>query len=449
MSPVRPWLLRLFLLGLVLGLTSCAPSLDAEQSRLCRMILPALFSEDDGIRVTASEAVGDGRVVHITFRAGGADARERLLTCRFGGTGYSAAKRDLVAVQLNGVGLSESQMWVIKDRWLETQAAVVADPGPPQQQSGFRLNRDLAVGLQHAIGALPRIGVLALLAMATALIYGLIGRIQLAIGEFASMGGILCTLSLLLFSAAGYQNPLVVAGFALLVVLCTASIAGNAIGAAILAPLADGRGQPMLVAGVGLILVMQEGLRLAQGSGTIWTPPVGADPMVIAAAPGFVVTLSPRLLLMVALNLAAVLGTLLLMRKSRFGREWRAISDDPVAARLMGIDERQVIILTSALATVLAALAGATISLNYGGMNFSGGTALGLTALIAAILGGIGSLGGALLGAVAIGGLQALWQALAKIEHWELANFMLITLVLVLRPDGFFGYADGPERKSP
>jgi branched-chain amino acid transport system permease protein len=439
---------RFCLLALVLATAACAPSLDAEQSRLCRMLLPALYAEDEGIVIVTSEAGANGRSVHLTFRAEAGETRERLLTCRFGGTGFSAAKRDLVAVQINGVGLSESQMWVLKERWLESQFAIAADPGPPQQAGMFALSRETAVALQHIVSGLPRLGVLSLLTLATALIYGLIGRINLAFGEFAAVGGILCTLSVSIFTLAGYQNPAIIIALALMTVLCTASIAGNAMGALVIAPLSRGKGQPLLVAGVGLILFIQEGLRLTQGSGTLWLPPTGGEPLIIAHSPGFTVTFSPRLALMVAINAVAIIATLVLMARSRFGREWRAIADDPLAAELLGIDERRVVVVTTALATMLAALAGATVALNYGGMNFAGGTMLGMTALIAAILGGIGSLGGAILGALAIGGFQVAWLALRPIEHWELASFALVTLALVLRPGGFFGYADLNERQA-
>jgi branched-subunit amino acid ABC-type transport system permease component len=435
------------LLLVIAALAGCA-SIDAEQSRLCRMLLPALFPEREGIIVTASEAGSDRRVVHLAFRAGGDSMQERLLTCRFGGSGYSAAKRDLVVVQIDGIGLSESQLWVLKERWLESAFAVMADPGPPDRRGFFELSRTSAVALQHAIGGLPRLGILALLALATALLYGLIGRINLAFGEFAAMGGILCTMTLMLFTVVGYQNPLALAVFALIVVLATAALAGRAVGSLVLAPLSGGRGQPILVAGVGMLVAVQEGLRLAQGSGTLWLPPAGGDPVIVAASPGFLVQMHPRLIAMVALNAAAIIAVLLLMARSRFGREWQAIADDPVAAQLMGIDPTRVLVLTSALATMLAALAGATISLNYGGMNFTGGTMLGMTGLIAAILGGIGSLSGAIAGALAIGSFQIAWLALHRIEHWELASFTLVTLALILRPGGFFGYADGADRKA-
>jgi branched-chain amino acid transport system permease protein len=150
---------------------------------------------------------------------------------------------------------------------------------------------------------------------------------------------------------------------------------------------------------------------------------------------------------MVAVDWAAILLTLLLMQKSRLGRAWRASADDPLAASLCGIDPRRLLITTSALATALAGLAGVTITLNYGGMPFSGGTLIGITGLMAAILGGIGSLGGAVLGGVAIAAFQVGWSALREIANWELATFTLLSLALILKPGGFFGFADGAHRK--
>lgn len=427
---------------------------DAEQARLCRMLIPALFPERDGIEVLASEP-GSGGAVHIEFALTRNDPRAHLITCRFGGTGYSASKRDLVSVQIDGVGLGETAFWYLKTGWLETQDSIAADPGPPGgAQPWFETSRETAVALQHMIGGLPRTGILALLALATALIYGLIGRINLAFGEFAAFGGIAATLAVLLFSFLVTPAALPASLAAIAIVLATTALAGAAVGRTIIAPLSGSDGhraergvQPLIVAGVGLLVAVQEALRLAQGAGTIWLPPVSGEAMLIARAPGFDVTLHPRLLAMTLIDWVAVIGVLHLMRHSRFGRAWRASADDPIAASLSGIDARGLLVATSALATALAGLAGATIALNYGGMHFSGGTMLGLTGLIAAILGGIGSLGGAVIGAMLIAAAQVGWSALQPIAHWELASFTLLTLMLILKPGGFFGHADGAPRR--
>ena len=430
------------------------PNADAEQARLCRMLLPALYPEDEGIRVVASEP-GQRSAVHITFQTSD-DKKEHLLTCRFGGIGYSAAKRDLAAVLVDGVGLGEAAFYFVRERWLESRHAVAADPGSPNRDAALlQLSRGPAVALQHLINGLPRTGILALLALATALIYGLIGRINLAFGEFAALGGIAASMSVVILAVNGFPSPLLASMAAILTALALSGLYGVVMGRSILWPLSStpprGRGgaagQPLLVAGVGMLVAVQEGLRLAQGAGTLWLPPVSGDAWRIASAPGFDVVAHPRLLAMAALDWLAIGVTLRMMRRSSLGRAWRASADDPLAASICGIDPRHLLITIAALATLLAGLAGATITLNYGGMHFSGGTLLGLTGLIAAILGGIGSLGGAVLGGFVIAAFQVGWSATRDIAHWELATFTLLTLALILKPGGFFGFADGAQRK--
>lgn len=439
------------------------PGADAEQGRLCRMLLPALFPEDDGITVTASEA-GQGNAVHVTFQLGKGDRREQLLSCRFGGIGYAASRRDLVAVQLDGVGLGESSLYFLRNRWLTTQFATEADPGPPRNRhEAIELPRPIAVALQHIIGGLPRLGILGLLALSTALIYGLIGRINLALGEFLAYGGISATLVALVLTALTQALPgsvgsslaavALIPAFALFGGVLLTAVAGVALGRGLLWPLTrpgprHGMGQPVLVAGVGLLVVMQELMRLGQGAGTRWLPPSHGEGWLVAVSDDFEVILHPRLILMALIHALAIAGVLWMMRRSAFGRAWRASADDPLAASLSGIDPKDLLIRTAALAMALAGLAGATIVLNYGGIHFSGGTMLGLTGLIAAILGGIGSLGGAVLGGVVIGLFQIGWSALMGIAEWELASFILLTLALVLKPGGFFGFADGAARKA-
>lgn len=434
------------------------PGADAEQARLCRMLLPALFPQDEGIAVLGAET-GPGNAVHVSFRIGGEANREQLLTCRFGGIGYSANRRDLGVVLIDGVGVGESTLYILRNRWLETQFAVEADPGPPRNPGeAIELPRPLALALQHLIGGLPRLGILGLLALSTALIYGLIGRINLALGEFLALGGILTTLAALALSASGpggfslagsFLVPVLAGGLGVIL----SGLAGLVLGRGLLWPLTRpgairGIGQPVLVAGVGLMVVVQETLRLAQGAGTTWLPPAHGQGWLAATSGPFEVILHPRLIIMALVNGAAILAVLWLMRRTAFGRAWRASADDPEAARLCGVDPEALLLRTSALAIALAGLAGATIVLNYGGIHFSGGTMMGLTGLIAAILGGIGSLGGAVLGGLVIGLFQIGWSALMDIALWELASFLLLTLALILKPGGFFGFADGPMRKA-
>jgi branched-subunit amino acid ABC-type transport system permease component len=130
------------------------------------------------------------------------------------------------------------------------------------------------------------------------------------------------------------------------------------------------------------------------------------------------------------------------MRRTRFGRAWRAYADDPGAAALFGVDSRRIFLATFALSSALAGLAGFVITAYWGGVGFGYGLTLGLKALVAAIIGGIGSVGGGLAGGVVIGLAEALWSATMPLESRDIAIYALLSITLGLRPGGLFGWRD-------
>jgi branched-chain amino acid transport system permease protein len=135
------------------------------------------------------------------------------------------------------------------------------------------------------------------------------------------------------------------------------------------------------------------------------------------------------------------------MRRSRFGRAWRAYADDPKAAALFGVDGRGLLLRTLALSGAMAGLSGALVVLQYGGLGFAGGFQLGLKALVAAVLGGVGSVAGAFLGGLAIGLFETAWSMLMPIDARDIALYALLAAVLVFRPGGFFGMKDTTPRQ--
>jgi branched-chain amino acid transport system permease protein len=138
----------------------------------------------------------------------------------------------------------------------------------------------------------------------------------------------------------------------------------------------------------------------------------------------------------------------MLMRRSRFGRAWRACADDPFAAALMGLSPSRVLFATFVLASLVAGLGGAITTLYYGGVTHSGGLLIGLKALIAAILGGVGSVRGAFVGGLALGAAEALWSAVFPIELRDPAIYGLLAIVLAIRPGGFGGAPELEPRRA-
>ena len=143
----------------------------------------------------------------------------------------------------------------------------------------------------------------------------------------------------------------------------------------------------------------------------------------------------------------AAAGLVALMRLSRFGRDWRAYADDAGAAQLFGVDPAAIYMRSFALASGLAGLSGYVMTVFYGGVGHGAATVLGLKALVAAILGGIGSIPGAFLGGLAIGALEALWSAAFPIDWRDLVTFSVLAIVLMFRPGGFLGWRDLTPRR--
>jgi len=206
-------------------------------------------------------------------------------------------------------------------------------------------------------------------------------------------------------------------------------------------------GQRVLIGTIGLALVLQEGLRVAQGSRLKWVQPLLNAPQAVGRSGDFVVTVTPVALGAAMLCLGAALGLLALMRWSRFGRAWRACADDALAAELFGVDRNRILLRTFALASVMAGLAGYVMTVYYGTVGYAGGIVLGLKALLAAVAGGIGSVPGAFLGGLLLGCAEALWSGLFPIELRELAIFSLLAVLMVIRPHGLFGFAEPLPRR--
>lgn len=443
MRPLLPTIL------LVLALGGCSERFDTDQQRLCRQAIPALNAPGTPIAIERAGAGPRPGILRIIYVAGPAEGpvRRRSIDCLFAGEGQGLRPGALIGVASDGRPMSDASFYLLRRFYLEDRRDPPADPGAPQPLWLPELPPALAYGLQQGVSGLPSAAIYALLACAYALIYGLSGRIILSFGEFAALGATASVVGAALLVSVAASTPLAGLGAAFVVAILVAALHGFAMGRVVLGPLARARGQQVLIATVGLGIALSEYLRLVQGTGLRWLPPVLNEPMALARAGSFIVTATPLWLGVATAGFAATLGLVLLIARSAYGRQWRAVADDARTAALFGVDARAVHDKALILACAASGMAGVIVTAVYGGMGFAGGFTLGLKALIGAILGGIGTPAGAALGGLCIALFEVLWSATMPLEQRDIAVYALLAVVLILRPGGFFG--DGALAPRP
>jgi branched-chain amino acid transport system permease protein len=438
---------RLSFLAAAALLAGCATLIETDQARLCRMALPAIEDPDATIRILRQSPFEDGRGLRVDYAATAPGAAQiaHFAECRFREPGRPRKSQDLIAIQTDRGPLDAYRLATLIRFWLATPEGRAADPQPlARAEMVWSAPLPATYAVQQAVNGLPLAAIYALLAAAYSLVYGLVGRINLAFGELAAAGGYAAAFGVIL--AAGFA-PAATLAVALGLAAWTAAGLGVASGRLVFAPLHRASGQQALVATVGLSLFLQEFLRISQGARIHWVSPILNEPFALLRAGDFVAAATPIAFLVGGFALAAALGLLAIMRWTGFGRQWRAYADDPIAAEMFGVDPRAIFAKTFALASGFAGLSGFVMTVYYGGVGYGASTTLGLKALIAAILGGIGSIPGAFLGGLAIGAFEAGWSAFLPIDYRDVAVYALLAIVLVLRPGGFLGAGAGAPRQ--
>ena len=435
--------------GLLLLLCACAGGEDRRLS-VCEALLPAFLAEGERAEVLdRSVSTEDSRRILIEFaRRAPFLAGRGTLTCTFAGDGRGG-RLGLIAVEESGSGpLSEVKLQLLR-RELGHDLGLDLNPPVAEERIGAPGGaRALPYLVQQTVNALILGAIYGLTAVGYTLVYGVIGVINFAYGEIYMLGA---------FAALGVFAVLGITGGSWLPLALLAALATGMLVSGVHARVAERlvfrplARQPSraLIAAIALSIALQEYARLAQGSRSHWLSAIHFGDVTLLERAGFAAHVTGLQTVIVALALMIGMGLALIVGRSRYGRQMRAVAQDPRMAAMLGVDVDLTVARTFALGGALAGAAGVIDAVYYGGVGFFMGYIVGFKALTAALLGGIGSVGGALLGGLLIGAIETFWAAYLDASYRDVAVFGVLVLVLTLRPSGLLGVEEAPMERAP
>ena len=296
--------------------------------------------------------------------------------------------------------------------------------------------------IQQIINGLTLGAVYAMVALGYTMVYGIINLINFAHGEVLMVGALVSWTVVTALAGSGLPGWLI-----MLISLVAAIIVCGALNFVIekvaYRPLRNAPRLAPLITAMGVSLLLQT---LAM---IIWKPNYKPYPILLPSEPfdvfGAVINTTQILILVV--TALALAGLMLLVNRTRLGRAMRATAENPRVAALMGVRPDTVISATFIIGAALAALAGVMYAANYGSVQHTMGFLPGLKAFTAAVFGGIGNLAGAMLGGVLLGLIEslgagyigALTGGVLGSHYQDIFAFIVLILVLTLRPQGLLG----------
>ena len=292
---------------------------------------------------------------------------------------------------------------------------------------------------QQLVNGLSLGAIYALIAIGYTMVYGIIGMINFAHGEIYMIGSYVGLVTLTAIGVqAGYPLPLLLAA-ALIVSVAVTGLLGWTVERVAYRPLRGGPRLVPLISAIGVSIFLQNFVQIGQGSRDMSVPALISGALEFQMGSDFTVTVPYSRMIIVGVTLLLMTGLTLFIARSRMGR---ACAEDMGMANLLGIDTNRVISFTFVLGAMLAAVGGVLIALTIGKLNPYIGFIAGIKAFTAAVLGGIGSIPGAMLGGVLLGLAETFAAGYLPAEYKDVVSFALLVLILLFRPTGLLGKPD-------
>ncbi len=282
--------------------------------------------------------------------------------------------------------------------------------------------------LQQVINGITVGCIYGLVSLGYTLIFGVIGLINFAHGEIYMFGAFIAFSVLSILGGPFF--------LAVIAVIIGAALLGYLMDRIVYRPIRTAPRVSQLITALAISMVLRNLAMLIWGTRTMAFPSVFSIRVLEFAG----IRVTQLQLAIPAITLLLMIGLHKLIYSTRLGKAVRATSLDSEIASAMGIEPNHVIAAVFALGASLGGVAGLLVALFYGSISFDMGITVGLRAFVACIIGGIGSIHGAMLGGLIIGLAEVMATGYISPGYKNAIAFIILTLVLVVKPSGIFGF---------
>ena len=290
--------------------------------------------------------------------------------------------------------------------------------------------------IQQFINGLVKGSLYAMIALGYTMVYGILGIINFSHGEVFMIGAMVAMTVTTLLIGMGMSTILSLL-IAILAAMLVCMFTSYTIERVAYRPLRHAPRLAPLITAIGVSFILQAIAMPVWGLEHFRFPDVlPAQRINLFGNVG----VTMREIIIVVVSFVMMGGLFFLVNRTKLGRAMRATSENVNVAGLMGVNPNRVISATFMIGAALAAVAGVLFATNYGGkVHFYMGFIPGMKAFIAAVLGGIGNIPGALVGGLALGMVEAMGAGYISAEYEDVFAFVVLVCVLIFRPSGLLG----------
>ncbi len=289
--------------------------------------------------------------------------------------------------------------------------------------------------LELFLGGLTRGSIYALIALGYTMVYGIIQLINFAHGEIYMIGAFTGLIVAGVLTLLGF-NQISILVLASIVAVIYSSAYGFTVEKIAYKPLRNAPRLSPLISAIGMSIFLQNYVLLAQTSDFLPFPSL--IPEFEFMEPYAHIIGSAEIVILTTTAVVTILLTLLI-KFTKIGKAMRATAQDKKMAMLVGVNVNRIISITFVIGSALAAVGGILIASHIGQINFYIGFIAGIKAFTAAVLGGIGSISGAVLGSIVLGMTESFATGYVSSDYEDVFAFTLLVLILIFKPSGILG----------